>query len=80
MVQSKAQTVDEWMAALDLAGLPAFQQLRRRCPERLAGWAERMQQGMPGYGLRAADSAVAFNSRKQNIAFCAGPTVIVPIA
>jgi uncharacterized protein YdhG (YjbR/CyaY superfamily) len=80
MVQSRAQTVDEWMAALDQARLPVFRQLRQLCRERLTGWDERMQWGMPGYGPEGADSVVAFNSQKQHIALYAGPTAIARFA
>lgn len=80
MVQSKAQTVDEWMRLIDPAQSPVFQQLRQLCQERLAGWEERMQWGMPGYGPEGADSVVSFNSQKRHIAFYAGPTAVARFA
>lgn len=76
MVQSKAQTVDEWMSALEPARAPAFARLRQLCRERLPGWEERMQWGMPGYGPSGADPVVSFNSQKQHIALYAGPTAV----
>ena len=76
MVRSKAQNVDEWMASLAPARSVVFQRLRALCRDRLPGWSERMQWGIPGYGPEGADAVLSFNSQKQYIAFYAGPTAI----
>jgi uncharacterized protein YdhG (YjbR/CyaY superfamily) len=76
MVQSKARSVDEWMSALDPSRSAALERLRGLCRERLTGWQERMQWGMPGYGPEGADAVVSFNSQKQHIALYAGPTAV----
>ena len=76
MVQSKAQTVDAWMAAVEPDRAGVLAEVRRLCRERLAGWEERMQWGMPGYGPAGADAVVSFNSQKQYVALYLGPTAI----
>jgi uncharacterized protein YdhG (YjbR/CyaY superfamily) len=76
MVQSKARSVDEWMSALDPSRSAALERLRGLCRERLTGWQERMQWGMPGYGPEGADAVVSFNSQKQHIALYAGSTAV----
>lgn len=76
MVQSKAQTVDAWMAAVEPDRAGALAEVRRLCRERLTGWEERMQWGMPGYGPADADAVVSFNSQKQYIALYLGATAI----
>lgn len=80
MVQSKEQTAGEWMGGVDPARARVFRQLRQLCRERLAGWEERMQRGMPGYGPEGVDSVISFNSQTQHIAFYAGPTAIAHFA
>ena len=80
MVQSKVETVDEWMATVSPDRIHSLQQLRRLCLERLPGWDERMQWGMPGYGPAGADAMVSFNSQKQYIALYAGAAAIARFA
>ena len=72
MVQSKAATVDEWLAGLAASDRPVFEELRQACCQELAGWEERMQWGMPGYGPPRENSVVSFNVQKRHIAFYAG--------
>ncbi|MBN9260381.1 MAG: DUF1801 domain-containing protein [Hyphomicrobium sp.] len=76
MVQSKTASVDEWLDGLAASDRPLFERLRAVCREELAGWDERMQWGMPGYGPPGRDNAVSFNRQKRHIAFYAGPTAI----
>ena len=76
MVQSKAATVDDWFDGLAASDRPTFDILRAVCRQELAGWEERMQWGMPGYGPPRHDNTVSFNSQKRHIAFYAGPTAV----
>jgi uncharacterized protein YdhG (YjbR/CyaY superfamily) len=76
MVTSRAETVDTWMEALVPDREPAIAQLRELCRTRLAGWVERMQWGMPGYGPAGQDAVVSFNSQARHIALYAGPTTV----
>ena len=76
MVQSKAATVDDWLDGLATSDRLIFEQLRDVCRQELAGWEERMQWGMPGYGPSRRDNTVSFNRQKRHIAFYAGPTAI----
>lgn len=76
MVQSKAATVDDGINGLAAFDRPIFEQLRAACRQELVGWEERMQWGMPGYGLPGRDNAASFNAQKRHIAFYAGPTAI----
>ena len=76
MAQSKAATVDEWMDDLPPAVRPTFEQLRTTFREELAGWEERMQWGMPGFGPAGGDNVASFNAQKRHIAFYAGPTAV----
>jgi uncharacterized protein YdhG (YjbR/CyaY superfamily) len=76
MVQSKSHSVDDWMTEVDPNRAAALAQLRSLCQEKLPGWAERMQWGMPGYGPAGADAVVSFNSQKQYIALYAGAAAV----
>lgn len=76
MVQSKAATVDKWMLSVESERRPALERLRAVCRDRLAGWDERMQWGMPGYGPPGGDAVLSFNSQKQYIALYIGAAVI----
>lgn len=76
MVQSRAPTVDAYFETLDPARRAALSRLRAACLDRLAGWEERMQWGMPGYGPPGSDAVVSFNSQKRHIAFYAGPAAV----
>jgi uncharacterized protein YdhG (YjbR/CyaY superfamily) len=72
MVQSSASTVDAWLAEVPPERLDAISRLRALCNETLAGWEERMQWGMPGYGPPGEDSRVSFNSQKNYISVYPG--------
>jgi uncharacterized protein YdhG (YjbR/CyaY superfamily) len=72
MVQSKAATVDEYLAAVEPEREPALRRLRALCLEALPGWEERMQWGMPGYAPPGKDAAVSFNGQKNYISFYPG--------
>lgn len=76
MAQSKAATVDEWMAGVAADRREALERLRALCRERLTGWEEMMRWGMPGYGPAGADPVVSFNSQKQHVALYVGETVV----
>jgi hypothetical protein len=58
----------------------ALGRLRALCRERLPGWVERMQWGMPGYGPAGGDAVVSFNSQKQYVALYAGAAVVARFA
>ncbi|MEJ2817387.1 DUF1801 domain-containing protein [Caulobacter sp. CCG-8] len=79
MVQSKAASVDAFMAEVGDERRPALERLRALCREELAGWPEGMSYGMPGYGPPGAP-VVAFNDQKQYIAFYAGQTAVARFA
>ena len=76
MVRSAAANVDEWREGVEPARGPAMRRLRQLCLERLPGWSERMQWGMPGYGPEGGDASVSFNSQKRHIAFYPGETAV----
>jgi uncharacterized protein YdhG (YjbR/CyaY superfamily) len=66
-LQSKAQTVDEYLAEVPPERLPALQELRSLCKKHLRGFQESMVYGMPGYS-RAGVVEVGFASQKNNVA------------
>jgi len=68
MVQSKAASVDDWMAESDPARRPALEAVRACAVKHFGGDAEQMSYGMPAY-VRPGDQApvFAFNSQKQYI-------------
>lgn len=76
MVQSRAETVDAFMAEVGPDRLPAIARFRDLCREHLTGWPERMSYGMPGYGPADAPPVVCFNNQKGYIAFYAGATAV----
>jgi uncharacterized protein YdhG (YjbR/CyaY superfamily) len=75
MVQSKATSVDDFMAEVGDDRRPALERLRDLCCEELAGWPEGMTYGMPGYGPPGAP-VVCFNNQKQYVAFYVGETAV----
>ena len=79
MVQSKATSVDAFMAEVPEDRRPALERLRQLCREELVGWGEGMTYGMPGYGPPGAP-VVCFNNQKQYIAFYAGGTAVTRFA
>lgn len=77
MVQSRAQTVDEFMQEVGPDRLPYVQGLRDACRKVLVGWEERMSYGMPFYARPdAPENGIAFNNQKQHVAFYAGQAAI----
>lgn len=68
MVQSKAASVDDWMAEADPVRRPALEAVRASAVRHFGAAAERMSYGMPAY-VRDGDQApvFAFNSQKQYI-------------
>jgi uncharacterized protein YdhG (YjbR/CyaY superfamily) len=79
MVQSKATSVDAFMAEVGDDRRPALERLRQLCREVLASWDEGMSYGMPAYGPPGAP-VVAFNNQKQYVAFYAGATAVTRFA
>lgn len=53
-----------------------MRRLRDECLDRLTGWQERMQWGMPGYGPPGGDALISFNSQKGHISVYIGKTTI----
>ena len=72
MVQSMASSVEEFLTSVEVERAPAIHQLRTLCQEHLAGWQERMQWGMPGYGPEGSDAVVSFNNQKNYISVYPG--------
>lgn len=79
MVQSKALSVDAFMAEVPEDRRPALERLRRLCREELSGWGEAMTYGMPGYGP-PGPPVICFNNQKQYVAFYAGETAVTKFA
>jgi len=75
MVQSKAASVDVFMAEVGDDRRPALERLRNLCREELAAWPEGVTYGMPGYGPPGAP-VVCFNNQKQYVAFYVGETAV----
>lgn len=76
MVQSRAATVDDWLAELDPGRRPALEAVRASAIRRLGAAAERMSYGMPAY-VRPGEAAPIFalNSQKQYISLYVSPRV-----
>lgn len=72
MVQSSAKEVDQFIDGVEKERTTAVRRLGALCVEHLAGWEERMQWGMPGYGPSGSDAVVSFNSQKNYISFYPG--------
>jgi uncharacterized protein YdhG (YjbR/CyaY superfamily) len=79
MVQSKAVSVDAFMAEVGDDRRPALERLRALCREELADWDEGMTYGMPGYGP-PGPPLICFNNQKQYVAFYAGETAVIRFA
>jgi len=79
MVQSKAVSVDVFLAEVGDDRRPALERLRALCREELAGWDEGMTYGMPGYGP-PGPPVICFNNQKQYVAFYAGQTAVTRFA
>lgn len=67
MVQSKAATVDDYIAEAGPERRAALQGLRDLCRRRLSGWQEQIRWGMAVYA-KGDDAFFAFASQKQYIA------------
>ncbi|TAL36046.1 MAG: DUF1801 domain-containing protein [Phenylobacterium sp.] len=76
MVQSKAATVDDWFAEVDLKREAVLRAVRNCALKHFGAPAERMSYGMPAY-VRSDDEApvFAFNSQKQHISLYVSPRV-----
>jgi uncharacterized protein YdhG (YjbR/CyaY superfamily) len=66
-MQSKAATVDQYLAEAPEERRDALERIRRLCRKHLTGFTESMTYGMPCYS-RAGVVEVAFASQKNNIA------------
>lgn len=75
MVQSRAATVEDWLAEADPQRAPALALIREIALRRLPALAETMRYGMPTYGRDGQDAAFAFNSQKQYISLYVSPRV-----
>jgi uncharacterized protein YdhG (YjbR/CyaY superfamily) len=64
LVQSKAATVDEYLATVEAKREPWMRKVRESALRNLPGFVEDMRYGMPTYS-RADGAAFAFNSQKQ---------------
>jgi uncharacterized protein YdhG (YjbR/CyaY superfamily) len=67
-MQSRATTVEAYVAEADQRRQAALARLRDLCREILPGYEERMAYGMPAYARNGAIE-VAFASQKQYVAF-----------
>src|SRR3569832_1189690 len=65
-MQSKATTVDAYIAEADATRRPALERLRALCRERLPGRLEGMKWGMAAYSR--GEACVAFANQKQYLA------------
>jgi uncharacterized protein YdhG (YjbR/CyaY superfamily) len=74
MVQSKAVTVDDYLAEADEVRRPLLERFRALALESLTGWSEVMDYGMAGY--TKGDAATRFANQKGYIAFYAGRDAI----
>lgn len=67
MVQSKAATVDEYLAGVEPKRAAAMARIRKVALAALPDHAESMRYGMPTYTRGAEEPGFAFNSQKQYI-------------
>lgn len=68
MVQSKAATVDLWLAEVEPAREPVLRAVRDLAVKHFGGVSEKMSYGMPAYQRPDDDAPVfAFNSQKRTI-------------
>jgi uncharacterized protein YdhG (YjbR/CyaY superfamily) len=74
MVQSKAATVEAWLAQSDPRRAPYLARIRESALKNLPGFVEDMRYGMPTY---SADGEVtfAFNAQKQYVSLYVPPAV-----
>jgi uncharacterized protein YdhG (YjbR/CyaY superfamily) len=75
MVQSKAASVDDYLAGVEPARAGAMARIRQVALDSLPGYDETMRYGMPTYAKGAADAGFAFNSQKQYISLYVSPRV-----
>lgn len=75
MVQSKAATVDEYMAGVEPKRAEAMARIRQVALASLPDHGESMRYGMPTYTRGEAEPAFAFNSQKQYISLYVSPRV-----
>lgn len=66
-MQSKATTVDEYIAEAPPERQDALRKLRALCLDLLTGYREEMAYGMPAYARGEGEGGVAFASQKQYI-------------
>ena len=74
MVQSKAATVDDYLATVDPERAPWMAKVRERALRNLPGFVEDMRYGMPTY-TRVDGASFAFNSQKQYLSLYVAPEV-----
>ncbi|HEX8599446.1 MAG TPA: DUF1801 domain-containing protein [Chloroflexia bacterium] len=67
-MQSTATTVDEYLATVPPERLAALNKLRQLCRDKLPGYEESMQYGMPSYS-KDGTVEISFNSQKNYISF-----------
>jgi uncharacterized protein YdhG (YjbR/CyaY superfamily) len=68
MVQSRAATVDGYIAEASPERRPHLERLRDLCRSTLTGFREEMAYGMPAYQRGDEPGGVAFASQKQYVA------------
>jgi uncharacterized protein YdhG (YjbR/CyaY superfamily) len=78
MVQSKARSVDEYLAGLPEERRAPVERMREIARRRLKGFEEGMEYGMPCY-RRSPDGMVAFASQRQHVALYPGAAVLTAL-
>lgn len=68
-MQSKAKTVDEYMATVPDERREALKRMRELCRSLLTGYVESMEYGMPSYKVSKSEVEIAFASQKNYISF-----------
>ena len=66
-MQSKANSVDEYLQEVPEERQEALSQLREFCIKNLIGYDESMEYGMPSYKKKSGEIEVAFASQKNYI-------------
>jgi len=66
-MQSKTESVTEYLQEVPEKRQPALSQLRQLCLEKLVGYEESMAYGMPSYQKKDGEVEVAFASQKNYI-------------
>jgi uncharacterized protein YdhG (YjbR/CyaY superfamily) len=74
VVQSKAATVDEYLATVEPKRAPWLAKVRESALRNLPGFVEDMRYGMPTYS-REDGAGFAFNSQKQYVSLYVSPVV-----